>query len=87
MELDKSLLGACGFYCGACPTYIKGGCNGCKKEHKEGDCFTLDCVTKKELDCCGACEDFPCETILTKSHATVLDREWLAWKKRSNTNK
>lgn len=24
--MDEKLLGKCGFYCGACPTYLKGGC-------------------------------------------------------------
>ena len=36
--MDKKLLGKCGFYCGCCPTYIKGGCRGCVDEHSEGDC-------------------------------------------------
>ena len=31
--MDAKLLGKCGFYCGACPTYIKGGCTGCVEEH------------------------------------------------------
>ena len=85
-ELTAVLLGKCGFYCGACPTYIKGGCRGCDKEHTEGDCYTRDCVTKKDLRFCGECEKFPCDTILEKPHSTVLDREWLLWKKRSGKN-
>lgn len=31
--------------------------------------------------------EIPCEPILTKPHATVLDREWLQWKKASRTNR
>lgn len=42
--MDEKLLGKCGFYCGACPTYIKDGCRGCEEEHTTGDCFTRDCV-------------------------------------------
>lgn len=47
MELKPELLAKCGFYCGTCPTYINGNCNGCIEEHMEGDCFTRDCVIKK----------------------------------------
>ena len=47
--MDEKLLGKCGFYCGACPTYIKGGCRGCEEEHTTGDCFTRDCVKEKKL--------------------------------------
>ena len=71
--MDEKLLGKCGFYCGCCPTYIKGGCKGCVDEHSEGDCYTR--------------EQFPCDTIMTKPHTTVLDKDWLRWKKESNTNR
>ncbi len=86
-NIMTELLGKCGFYCGACPTYINGNCSGCVAEHKEGDCFTRDCVIKSGIRFCGACKDFPCDTILTKPHTTVLDRDWLLWKKNSNTNR
>jgi len=32
--MNEKLLGKCGFYCGACPTYIKGGCRGCEEEEQ-----------------------------------------------------
>ena len=85
--MDEKLLGKCGFYCGCCPTYIKGGCKGCVDEHSEGDCYTRDCVLKQDIACCGACAQFPCDTIMTKPHTTVLDKDWLRWKKVSNTNR
>ena len=84
--MDEKLLGKCGFYCGACPTYIKGGCRGCEDEHTTGDCFTRDCVKEKKLNFCGECKSFPCDTIMTKPHSTVLDKDWLAWKKKSERN-
>lgn len=83
--MDINLLGKCGFYCGACPTYIKKECRGCLDEHAEGDCFSRDCVMRKELQFCGECREFPCETIMTQQHCTVLDKDWLLWKKNSNT--
>lgn len=84
--MDTSLLGKCGFYCGACPTYIAENCKGCVLEHMEGDCFSRDCVLKNNLDYCGQCTKFPCDEILYKSHATVLDKEWLLWKRDSKAN-
>lgn len=57
------------------------------KEHVRGDCYTRDCVLEKELEVCGYCKEFPCETILSKPHTTALDKGWLKWKKESNTNR
>lgn len=85
--MDEKLLGKCGFSCGACPTYRAGGCLGCLDEHHPGDCFTRDCVLAQGLDVCGACTRFPCDTILTQPHTTVLDKDWLRWKKNSNANR
>lgn len=84
--MDERLLGKCGFYCGACPTYQKGGCLGCEEAHVTGECFTRDCVKERRLNFCGECPLFPCEAIMTRPRSTVLDREWLAWKKRSARN-
>lgn len=85
--MDEKLLGKCGFYCGCCPTYREGGCRGCLAEHGTGDCFTRDCVLRQGLSFCEACKSFPCETILTQPHTTVLDKAWLLWKRGSRTNR
>lgn len=85
--MDSKLLGKCGFYCGACPTYLIGNCKGCTEEHTKGDCFSLDCVTENGLDFCGQCSRFPCDDIINKPHSTVLDKDWLRWKRNSNTNR
>lgn len=80
--MNEQLLGKCGFYCGCCPTYLQGQCSGCLDAHETGDCYTRDCVLRRQLPCCGACEEFPCDTILTRPHVTVLDRDWLFWKQQ-----
>lgn len=85
--MNEKLLGKCGFYCGSCPTYLSSGCKGCLEEHQKGDCFTRDCVLDKGISACGGCGQFPCEIILTQPHTTVLDKDWLKWKKESNTNR
>ena len=82
-DYEKSLMGKCGFYCGACPTYLAETCTGCLDGQGSGDCFTRDCVDRSGLPFCGACPDFPCNTILTKDRCTVLDRDWLRWKAAS----
>lgn len=86
-KISEKLLGKCGFYCGFCATYIKDGCKGCMEEHNAGDCYTRDCVIRQNIDCCGACEHFPCDAIMTQPRTTVLDKDWLRWKKESNTNR
>lgn len=85
-ELKKELLGKCGFYCGACPTWLDGTCRGCKDGQAEGACFTRDCANRKAVSFCGACTEFPCETILTKARCTVPDKDWLRWKRQSRND-
>lgn len=81
--MDEQLLGKRGCYCGSCPTLIQGICPGCLKAHQTGDCFTRDCVLRQGLTACGECRIFPCETIMTRPRCTVLDKDWLKWKKRT----
>lgn len=84
--MNDALLGKCGFYCGACPTYLQGNCRGCVEAHETGDCYSRDCALEKGLGFCGACRQFPCDEILTRPRSTVLDKDWLLWKKTSQTN-
>ena len=82
MKVDiEKLISKCGFYCGSCPTYVNGECEGCRKQHTAGDCYTFDCVDSKGLVYCEQCIDFPCDDIITKDKATVLDTRWLLWKR------
>lgn len=81
MEFKPELIGYCGFYCGSCPTYIKGDCSGCLAAHRKGDCFTNTCVQERNLRFCGECSEFPCDDIIAREKATVLDPCWLKWKK------
>ncbi|HHT21110.1 MAG TPA: DUF3795 domain-containing protein [Tissierellia bacterium] len=78
----KQDIGKCGFYCGSCPQFIQQNCPGCVPAHKAGDCFTRDCVIVQELEFCGQCDEFPCEDIIERDRATVLDERWLRWQKR-----
>lgn len=80
-------IGKCGFFCGSCPTYVHGNCRGCMEEHREGDCYTRDCTIKQKLNYCGECPHFPCDTILTAQRCTVLDKDWLRWKRKDKDNR
>ncbi len=82
MKEVLELIGKCGFYCGSCPDYAEGICSGCRKAHSRGDCFTFDCVDSKGISFCGHCDRFPCEEVMTREKATVLDVRWLRWKAR-----
>lgn len=75
-------MGRCGFFCGVCPDWRAGSCAGCREAHGPGDCFTRDCTERRGLDFCTLCGEFPCGALLERERATVLDREWLRWKKR-----
>lgn len=79
--IDEKTIGKCGFYCGSCPDYAKGECEGCLEAHKTGDCFTRDCVIGNDIEFCGKCKDFPCSAIIENEKCTVLDKNWLIWKR------
>lgn len=68
---DKNLAPVCGLYCGACE-YLEKQCQGCG--HQQGRPFwtaqmTIEvcplydcCINEKQLEHCGLCDEFPCET-------------------------
>jgi hypothetical protein len=63
-----STIGCCGIDCGLCPRYhTKGdsvcpGCDGPDFKLKHPSCgFVTCCVSKKELEVCSDCTDYPCK--------------------------
>jgi len=66
-----NLAAPCGIYCGDCE-HIGQKCPGCEqvegkpywtKQYRVEVCPLYDCCSnKKELEHCGLCTDFPCET-------------------------
>ena len=85
--MSLALIGKCGFYCGSCPSYRSSECRGCMDAHVEGDCHTRDCVLSRHICFCGEYPQFPCDTILTKPRSTVLDKDWLQWKRFERDSK
>jgi len=79
IESDSiELLSYCGLYCGACPSYYKGTCLGCRNEDptqkrkSKWNCkIRVCCLNEKDVLHCGECSEFPCLKIskkLIKSH-------------------
>ena len=80
LDMDKELLGKCGYYCGQCPGYTSGKCKGCLKGNAQGVCFARDCAIQKGILSCGCCLDFPCPVILNNPKASLLSPLWLKWR-------
>ncbi|HTY13944.1 MAG TPA: DUF3795 domain-containing protein [Candidatus Omnitrophota bacterium] len=52
---DKELIAFCGLYCGACGSYLKGKCPGCKKNEKAGWCQIRVCCFNNKYNSCADC--------------------------------
>jgi len=53
---DKNLVAYCGLYCGACSSYLKGKCKGCKENIKASWCKTRSCCIDNNYSSCADCE-------------------------------
>lgn len=71
-EITLDGVSSCGIPCFACPSYIKGTCNGCRSETKQKrrskwGCKVRICsLTDKKVHFCSECEEFPCKLITKK---------------------
>ncbi len=62
-ELDNSKISYCGFYCGACPKFIKGQCFSCKGDAPKcavgyKACKVRPCCIEKGIESCADCEEY-----------------------------
>ena len=78
-------MGNVAFSVEAVPHILVANVWGCRSAHNRGDCFTFDCVDDKKIAYCGQCTEFPCDEIMTREKATVLDKKWLEWKRTQRT--
>jgi hypothetical protein len=53
---DKNLIAKCGLYCGACRSYLKGKCPGCKENIKATWCKTRLCCIESNYSSCADCD-------------------------------
>lgn len=56
---DEELVAYCGLYCGACESYLKGSCPGCRKNSKAYWCKVRTCCIESEYNSCADCGDYP----------------------------
>lgn len=64
--MDRTLIGMCGAYCGACDWKEKMGCAGCQTAAGKpfwGECAVARCAIGKGLEHCGLCAGVPCDTL------------------------
>lgn len=60
---QTGLISYCGFYCGACPKYVKEECEGCKGETSRcaagyKACKVRPCCLGKGINSCADCDEF-----------------------------
>jgi hypothetical protein len=72
-KFKTSYYSACGNYCGACPSLMKGEkmdkpekaeCLGCFSDRihpSEANCELRKCAMKKNVKVCSLCNDYPCD--------------------------
>jgi hypothetical protein len=53
---DKNLIAFCGLYCGACKSYLKGKCNGCRENDKATWCKVRLCCFENNYLSCADCQ-------------------------------
>ena len=62
-QTNIDLVSYCGFYCGACPKYTKGQCEGCKGDNSKcavgyKACQVRPCCIENGYNSCADCSKF-----------------------------
>ena len=83
MAEEKDIIASCGIYCHECR--YSNQCRGCARlqgkpfwttQFGVEVCPLYDCcITKKQLEHCGLCHDFPCETFNSLRDPSLSDEE------------
>jgi len=69
---DKSLIAYCGLYCGACRSYLKGKCPGCRENEKASWCDIRKCCVENNYASCADCVSI--EPMKCKKYNTFISR-------------
>ena len=59
LEPKAELVARCGLYCGACGSYLKGRCPGCRENAKATWCRVRTCCQERSYASCADCADHP----------------------------
>lgn len=62
-QVNIHLVSYCGFYCGACPTFLKGKCEGCKGNNTKcavgyKACKVRPCCIENNYSSCAECNKY-----------------------------
>lgn len=71
IPVDTKLVAACGLYCGACRSYLKGNCPGCRENTKATWCGVRTCNLERRTSSCAECAEHPDPTTCKKFHNPV----------------
>jgi hypothetical protein len=66
VNMDPTLIGMCGAYCGVCEWKEPSHCPGCQANRGKmfwGQCSMAACCSGKGLRHCGLCPDLPCQIL------------------------
>jgi len=69
---DVNLIAYCGLYCGACGSYLKGKCPGCRDNLKATWCQTRKCCEENKYRSCADCRQI--ELNDCKKYNTLFSR-------------
>lgn len=63
LTVNENLISYCGFYCGACPKFLKGECEGCRGDSPEcavgyHACKVRPCCMEHGYTTCADCEKY-----------------------------
>lgn len=59
VPVKSELVACCGLYCGACRSYLKGKCKGCRENSKASWCKVRSCCSERQIKTCADCADYP----------------------------
>lgn len=59
IEAKSELVAACGLYCGACRSYLRDRCPGCRKNTKATWCKIRLCCQERRIESCAECSEYP----------------------------
>lgn len=79
----QNLVSPCGIYCGACPSFQKRTCYGCRSEDKtqkrvsKWHCKIRQCcLDRNKLDFCYQCDDFLCRLLIRLQRSHLGERKF-----------